>query len=156
MVWQKSIPHGVNAIVLGPRGLWVAETLVPKLMRIDRLTGRASAPTQLISEAGALAYGGGYVWASLPTDGSVARVNPRTGRSIPATAGGRPSQLAYTAGRVFVACLNDQTLVVIDPQSLERTDRLRMPFSPYAVTADARHVWVTGLGRDTVTRVDVG
>jgi Protein kinase domain len=154
-LWQRTIPHGVNAIVLGPQALWVAETLVPKLMRIDRLTGRASARTRLISEAGALAYGGGYVWASLPTDGSVARVNTRTDRSIPATAGERPSQLAYTAGRVFVACMNDQKLVVIDPKSLQRTGRLDMPFNPFAVTADARHVWVAGLGEDTVTRVDL-
>jgi DNA-binding beta-propeller fold protein YncE len=154
-VYQRSIVQGINAIVLSPDAVWVAETNVPKLMRVDRRTGHARTGTLLLSEAGALAYGGGYVWASVPTDGSVAKVNPRTGRSIAATVGQRPSQLAYTAGRVFVACLNDQALVVIDPKTLRRTDRLTVAFSPYAVVADAHHVWVTGLGRDTVTRVDV-
>ena len=85
----------------------------------------------------------------------MARINTRTDRSIPATGRRSPSQLAYTAGRVFVACMNDQKLVVVDPKSLQRTGRLDMPFNPFAVTADARHVWVAGLGEDTVTRVDL-
>jgi hypothetical protein len=31
-----------------------------------------------------------------------------------------------------------------------------MPSNPLAVTADARHVWVTSIGEDAVARVDVG
>jgi hypothetical protein len=30
-----------------------------------------------------------------------------------------------------------------------------MPLDPFAVTADARHVWVTGIGENTVTRIDL-
>ena len=123
-------------------------------MRVDRRTGRART-LGLIKPARSLAYGGGYVWASAPDDGSVARVDPRDGRARYAFAGQHPAQLAYTAGRLFIACIYDQALVIFDPKALKRIGKLPMPPNPFAVTADARHVWIAGFGEDTITRVDV-
>jgi DNA-binding beta-propeller fold protein YncE len=153
-VWRATIRQGVNALVLSPKALWVALTRVPKLMSVDRRTGRRRT-VGVNNQARHLTYGGGYVWASAPEDDSVARVNVRSGRASFAATGKHPEQLAYTAGRLFVACLNDQSLVVFDPKSLRRIATLRMPLNPFAVTADSRHVWVASLGDDTVTRVDV-
>jgi DNA-binding beta-propeller fold protein YncE len=153
-LWQKDVRQGITAIVLSPRALWVALTKVPRLMAVDRRTGRTRT-VPVINQAGFLTYGGGYVWASAPFDGSVTRVEPRTGRAASAAAGQHPAQLAYTAGRLFVACVNDRTLAVIDPRSLRRVKQIPMPLNPYGVTADSGHVWVTSLGEDTVTRVDV-
>jgi hypothetical protein len=51
--------------------------------------------------------------------------------------------------------VNAQELVVVDPHTMRPLKRLPMPLNPWAVTADARHVWVTSIGQDEVARVDV-
>jgi hypothetical protein len=153
-LWRTSIRSGVTAMVLSPKALWIALTNVPRLMSVDRRTGRKRV-VAVNDQARHLAYGGGYVWASAPEDDSVTRVDVRNGRAGVAATGQHPEQLTYTAGRVFVACLNAGTLVVFDPRSLRRVRTVPMPLNPFAVTADSRHVWVASLGDDTVTRVDV-
>jgi streptogramin lyase len=157
---MASVPvtAGVTAITLAPDSLWVAEYRRPLLMRIDRRTGRPRSGARLIVAAGSLAYGGGHVWAAIPNNDTVVRVDPRRpGSPVFADAGRRPEHLAYARGRLYVASRFDQTLVVIDPLTMKPARRpLPMPFNPFAVTADGAHVWVTGLSEDTVTRVDLG
>ena len=47
------------------------------------------------------------------------------------------------------------TVVVIDPEALEPVgDPLAVPLNPWAVAAGAGHVWVSGLGDSTLTRID--
>ena len=75
---------------------------------------------------------------------------------IYADAGRFPEQLTYTRGRLYVASRFDQTLVIIDPRKMKAVVKpLSMPFNPFGVTSDRRHVWVTSLGADAVTRVDL-
>jgi DNA-binding beta-propeller fold protein YncE len=64
-------------------------------------------------------------------------------------------QIAFAGGRVFVACVNDRVLVVVDPRSMRTLKRLPMPLDPFGVTADAKHVWVTSRGENAVARVDL-
>jgi DNA-binding beta-propeller fold protein YncE len=132
----------------------VAEFSAPRLLRIDRRTGHASVGARLLQPAEGLAYGGGCVWATMTEDDAVARKCPRE-NAIPATVGRHPEHLTYARGRVYVATRFDQALVVVDPDRLQIVRRLPMPFSPFAVTSDRHHVWVTGLGENTVTRVDL-
>jgi hypothetical protein len=55
---------------------------------------------------------------------------------------------------VFVASFTNHQLVVLDPVTLQpKGDPVRVPFNPYAVTADERGIWVTGLAGSTVTRL---
>jgi streptogramin lyase len=152
---ELPIGGGVNAIVLGGGALWVAELRSNHIVRVDGRTNRPHLLSALIVPASALAWGAGYLWGDVNSDGSLIRVDPRTGRPRSRSAGNRPWKLAVTQGRVFLASGNDDTLLVIDPKTMQPEARLRMPFNPYAVTADERHVWVTGLGDDTVTRVDL-
>jgi hypothetical protein len=152
---RAPIAAGVLAIVLGRASLWVADGAA-ELMRVDRRTGRVRFGAPLTSRAGALAYGAGCVWATMPEEDAIARVCPHESPAY-ATAGRRPERLAYARGRVYVASRFENTLLVLDPQRLQRAEKpLRMPLNPFAVTADRRHVWVTSLGVDAITRVDLG
>jgi DNA-binding beta-propeller fold protein YncE len=63
--------------------------------------------------------------------------------------------IAVARGRVYVASTIDHTVLVLDPKHPRRKGKsLSVPLNPYAVTAGAGHVWVSGLGRNTLTRLD--
>jgi hypothetical protein len=156
LLHQISVPAGVNSVVLAPKSIWVAEHSEPVLLRFDVRTGQTRRGAHLFQPASWMAYGGGSVWATLPESDSIARVRPG-GASSYADAGRRPEHLTYSGGRVYVSSRVDQTLRVIDPRTMKPAQKpLSMPLNPYAVTSDRRHVWVTSLGADTVTRVDLG
>jgi hypothetical protein len=152
-----TIQPGVSSIALGGDALWVAALRVAKIVRIDPASGAKTNWARLVLAAYGLAYGGGYLWAGSPNDDAVYRVDPRVRDSAAwRSAGRRPEQLAYAAGRLFVASSNGQSLLVLDPRTLKPAHApLPMPLDPFAVTADARHVWVTGIGENTVTRIDL-
>ncbi len=58
-------------------------------------------------------------------------------------------------GHLFVSSRNDNTLVVLDPKTLKPAgEPIDVGFNPYALAADERSVWVTGLGDNTLTRID--
>lgn len=147
----------MTALTLALGSLWVAELREAKVMRIELRTGRRRLGGQLIFPAGALAAGGGYVWAAMSDHDAVSRIRPGQSRD-PAfeTAGKRPEDLTYAHGRVYVASRFDDTLVILDADTMKPVRKpLPLPLNPFAVTSDRRHVWVAGLGYDTVTRVDL-
>ena len=155
---QYPLKAKITAIVLTLGSLWVAEYRQPDVKRIDTRTGRMRLGAQLTSVAGSLAAGGGYVFAGMPNEDTVARIEPGHSHDpVYRIAGKRPEQLTYARGRVYVASRYDGTLVVIDPKTMRPAQNpLTVRLNPFAVTSDRRHVWVTGLGDDTVTRVDLG
>jgi outer membrane protein assembly factor BamB len=152
-----TIKPGVSSIALGGGALWVAAMRTAKIVRVDVASGARMNWARLVLAAYGLAYGGGYLWAGSPNDDVVYRIDPRVRDTAPShSAGRRPEQLAYADGRLFVASSNNQSLLVLDPRTLKPAHApLQMPLDPFAVTADARHVWVTGIGENTVTRVDL-
>jgi streptogramin lyase len=156
LVGEYPFPAGVTAIVLALGSLWVAELGDPLIKRLDPHTGAVHIGARLIHVAGSLAAGGGHLWAGIPDDGVIAKITPgHSGDPSFQYAGRRPERLTYARGRLYATCRFDSTLVVLDPRSLKVVKRLDMPLNPFAVTSDGRRVWVTGLGADTVTRVDL-
>ncbi len=155
---QYPFPDGVTSVTLALGSLWVAELRRPKVMRIDLRTGRKRLGGQLIFAAGALAAGGGYVWAAMPDHDAVSRIRPGQSRDPTFQAAGkRPEDLTYSHGRVYIASRFDDTLVVLDAKTMKPVRKpLSLPLNPFAVTSDRRHVWVAGLGDDTISRVDLG
>ena len=103
-----------------------------------------------------LAYGAGKLWASVEDDDSVARIDPRAGRRSSRRSGGRPAGIAVAGGHVFVARNTRHRVAVLDPRRMRRGPlrRLRVPPNPYALIAAGGHVWVTGVGTNTLTRID--
>ena len=63
--------------------------------------------------------------------------------------------MAVGGGAVWVANRDANTLSRIDPRTVERAGRsVRVPGNPYALDVRRNQVWVSSLGRGTVTRID--
>ena len=155
LLGETAFPDGITAITLGAGAAWVALTGERRVMRVA--PGRpAQHGAWLAAPAGELAYGAGRVWASIPTADSVARIDPGGRPTITTAVGRRPAGLAVADGRLYVASNTRHRLEVLDPDRIRRgaEQRLRMPPNPYAVAAGAGHVWVTGMGANTLTRID--
>ncbi len=109
----------------------------------------------LTAEATELAYGDGRLWVSEPAAASLGRFDPRSGSIVESSVTPRPEGLAVAGGRVFVAGYTTQNLVVVDQESLEPVgDPIGVPHNPLAVEAGAGHVWVSGIGANTLSRID--
>jgi DNA-binding beta-propeller fold protein YncE len=155
LMGQAEVQDDVTALAVGGGTAWIAHAGVPRRILGYDAKLRVRHSTWPEGDVGSLAYGGGRVWASIPDDDSVARFDPRTGQIVISGAARSPAGLAVAGGSVFVASNTDHTLAVIDPDRPRRVElRLRLPLNPWAVTAGAGHVWVTGLGGNTLTRID--
>jgi hypothetical protein len=154
LLHQTSFPSGISAIALGGRAVWVALERKPRIARLS-FAGRPEAGVTLTGSASALAWGAGYLWASVAESDAVARIDPARDQAVTTAVGRSPAQIAIAGGRVFVASNTDHTVVVLDPKTPRRVrTSLSVPLNPYAVAAGADHVWVSGVGKNTLTRLD--
>jgi len=102
-----------------------------------------------------LGTGAGYLWASMGTEDLMTQINPRRfGDVATSSAGHRPQQSVAAGGRVYVASNTDHTLLAFDPRTGRQTgEPISVQNNPYALAADSHYVWVTGLGKNTLTRL---
>jgi hypothetical protein len=154
LLHQIPFRSGLAAIALGGHAVWLALEREPRIVRLS-LSARREIGITLTGAASALAWGGGYLWASVAESDAVARVDPTRGQAVTTAVGRSPAQIAVAGGRVFVASNTDHTVVVLDPENPRKArESLPVPLNPYAVAAGAGHVWVTGVGENTLTRID--
>jgi hypothetical protein len=155
LLQQTEFADGIAAIALGGGAAWVALVQERRVVRV--VAGESAQQSAwLTAPATELAFGAGRLWASVPDDDSVVRIHPGSRQVVTTRAGRRPAGLAVAGGRVFVASNTTHTVDVIDPERVRRgpVERLRVPLNPYAVAAGAGHVWVAGIGANTLTRLD--
>jgi streptogramin lyase len=150
-----TVPEGVGGLVAGDGALWAVKARTNKLAKLKpgatALTDWASLPSPAVS----VRFQGGYVWITLDGEDAIARVDPETGNLRTAAAGHSPAQCVLAGGHLFVASRNDNTVVVLDPETLKPDgEPIEVGFNPYALAADERSVWVTGLGDNSLTRID--
>jgi sugar lactone lactonase YvrE len=155
LIRRLAVPDGVSAIVLARGALFASTRRAARLLRIDPRTGAMQNWGELQEPAISLAYGAGYVWASLRAADIVVRVHPRSGETVTTATPRQPEQLVVADGHVYVACSADHVVVALDPATMRPWGRaVPIQFNPYALAAGEGHVWVTDLGANTVTRVD--
>ncbi|HEX2104664.1 MAG TPA: protein kinase [Solirubrobacteraceae bacterium] len=153
---RVAVESGARALAAAPAGVWVAHRTTPTVAFIDGRTRRETLSARLRQPAYDLTYGAGYAWASLRTDDSVARIDPRGATVVSIAAPRRPMQGAVAGDRVFVAGFADHTVGIIDPRAARQVGRpLAAGLNPFAVTGDSAHVWVTAVGTNSVTRLDL-
>jgi streptogramin lyase len=151
---RRTFPHGIAALAAMADALWIAERDPPTVVRFDPRTRETKVWAKLAGPAPFLGTGAGYLWASMGTENLMTRINPRTDDTDSTAVGDQPAQSVVAGDRVYVASNTDHTLVVFDPRTVRQTGKpIPMENNPYALAADSRYVWVTGLGGDTLTRL---
>ena len=148
----REFGSGIGALAVGGGSVWVANTELPRVLELGA-DGRSRGAEFAPGEPFAFAWGADALFASV---GPVyaARFKPRTQAELHRGLAQGPRQLAVAGGRVFVADDGGNRVVVADPETLEPVAALDVPPNPYGMTAGGGHVWVTGTGEDTVTRID--
>jgi DNA-binding beta-propeller fold protein YncE len=145
--------RGVRALAVGGGSVWVANADLDRVLAL-RPDGRRRGSEFGPGSPYALAWGAGALFAAV-NPLTVARFEPRTLAEFHRGVGAQGMrQLAVAGGRVFVADDGGSRVVVVDPETLATVVALDVPPNPYGMTAGGGHVWVTGTGDDTVTRID--
>jgi len=154
---QTELVHDATALALGGGRAWVALEGEPRLYRLFSYGPdlRVRSQAWLTGPGTEIAHGVARAWVSVPADDSVARYDPRDNGIQTNLAGRRPEGIAVAGGRIFVASNTEHTVVVLDPETGRPVgDPVPVPSNPWAVAAGEGHVWVSGLGDSTLTRID--
>lgn len=109
-------------------------------------------PVRLGREAGRLTTGAGSVWVPLGTEGTVARVNPRTLRfdSIPVL-GDHPASVSAGEGGIWVADAGADQVMRIDPRSGAVSEPIRVGDEPNDIAVGEGFVWTANCACSTET-----
>ena len=152
---RTRIPHGIVGLTTDNGHVWVAQDDVPGVLRIDPRSYEIEPWATLSDAITDLAAGGGYLWATHERADSIERVSTDKRNSrVPTAVGHRPLRTVFAGGRLYVTVNTDHAVDVIDPERVQPARRpLDVPHNPYAITADAQSLWVTGIGDDTLTRL---
>jgi hypothetical protein len=103
-----------------------------------------------------LAYGAGKLWATVGAD-ALARIDPETKVPVTVRAERRTGQLDLSGHYLVVAGPTSNEVLVFDVRRWGRDlepKTLPVGLNPYAVEAQGKHVWVTGLAGKWLTRLD--
>ena len=149
-----------TSLAFGAGALWVAQGLRGQLSRVDPVSNRVTKTIGVAdpgSARGAVAVGGGSVWA-VYGDSTLARVDPGRVHVLGATfAGSSPAGVVVAAGAVWVVNAGDATVTRFEPKSYEAgaTGRpIRVGREPVGIATGEGAIWVADSGDNTVTRIN--
>jgi streptogramin lyase len=148
-----------NAIVLGFKSAWVANSADGTVSRIDlaSVNSEGSSPREVIAEAGdqpsGIAVGQGSVWVASRGDGKVARIDPNAGTVTEHIAVGRSVRgIAVDDRAVWVTNPDQNTISLISPRGGREqvTETLPVGVKPTGVTVSGSGaltgIWVANNG----------
>jgi YVTN family beta-propeller protein len=134
-----SAPAGVAA---GDGGIWVASQQAGQLLLVDPRRGHVTRAFPVGVSPDDVTVGAGSVWVS-DSGGTVARLNPGTGRVQQIKVGGSPTAIAVAHGAVWVASGLGSVLRIDPPTRLVRS--IRVGNEPSGLAAAGGNVLVTVL-----------
>ena len=105
-----------SSVAVGAGAVWVANFNDDDVVRVDPLSGKATAKIPVGNGPFSVAVGEGAVWVANQFDDAVVRIDPgtnRVGKSIPV--GDRPVAVAVGEGAVWVFNSIAGTVARIDP-----------------------------------------
>jgi YVTN family beta-propeller protein len=123
----------------------------------DPSTGHPLGSAPLAASPGAIAYGDGSVWVTMPNQDSVARIAPATSTVEQTTGVGHgPAGIAAGDGFIWVANSLDGSVSKIDPQRNggQEVDRIAVGNGPTGVAYGLGRVWVANSVDRTVQPID--
>jgi streptogramin lyase len=149
--------RGVFDLTYGDGSLWVTVGASPAtLVRVDPKTRRTIGTPILVAPARAFgsAFGSEAVWETGFDDGSLARVNPATGRVERVKLGGAAVGVVVSGGSVWVAIRDRDTVIRVDPRTLRVLHTTTVGNDPAYLAAAGGLLWVVNQSDGTVTRID--
>jgi YVTN family beta-propeller protein len=159
----KTIPVGAtpDALAVGPGAVWVLHGFVGSLTRIDPDVNRVSRRItvtrhSLAGAGGAVAVGGGAVWA-VYSSADVAKVDPESNRRVAADYAGRsPDGAAFGGGSLWIANREENTVDRFDTHSFGRGPAvvIKVGHGPSGVAVGGGFVWVANTDDDSISRID--
>jgi YVTN family beta-propeller protein len=123
---------------------------------IDANAAGISSQVKLPGAPSAAAAGEGSVWVASKADGTVTRLDPRSGHSQTVTLDGPPGGVAYGDESLWVTDSENRKLVQINPRTSAVVQRISVGNSPGAVAFGDDAVWVVNEVDGTVSRFDLG
>src|SRR5262249_35245054 len=100
---RKESGSGADAVAIGPRGVWVANSLDSTVTRIDPATDSVQAIIPVGDGPNGIAIVDGAVWVSNELGGTLTRIDPVRGVPVGTVTGGnRPAGIAVSSGALFV------------------------------------------------------
>jgi peptide/nickel transport system substrate-binding protein len=154
MIRAAPLAFGPAVVVADGPQVWVTDSDEGVVARVDPRSGETTTRIA-IPGAGAIAAGDGAVWVAGAL--AVSRIDLATARvtqTIPMQ--GRPSAVAFGAGRVWVADEAGQTLTRLMPATGQRERTVALDDRPTALAVADGLVWVASNTADSVTALDPG
>ncbi len=167
---QASAPpptHRRRGLIIGAVAAAVAVVLlvvgaivvVPALTRPDEPaplppTGRLDPPIAAGTGATMLAEGAGFLWTGNRDEGSISKIDPRTGSKQDFPVPGVPGALVYGQGRVWVWNYSS-TILPVDADTGVAAAYIPMGADLSAIAAGSTAVWATQPTKNVVVRLDL-
>ena len=102
----------------------------------------------------------GDLWFPNPDEGTVTRVDGRSGKilaTIKVAEPRPPLPQAVTAdpsGQVWVAATSAASALRVDPKNNRVSETVKLPVAPYGIAVTATDIWATGFEQGLIVRVD--
>jgi class 3 adenylate cyclase len=154
--WTDTIAGAPNLLAEGFGRIWVLGLGEVVAINTRSLDIEPGIPTGDVCSNG-IAVGEGAVWVSNPCDGSVTRIDPRSGATTRIMVGTGPSDIGFGFGSVWVSN-QDGTVTRIDPESGrtegvipigEASDSLAIGSAPAA-----GYMWATSPSTKSIVWID--
>ena len=149
--------RGVVGLAYGDGSLWFTVGGAPAtLVRVDPKTRQTIGKPIVVTpgRVAVVAFGSGAVWVTGFEDGSLARVDPATGRVDRIRLGGAPFGVVVSGGSIWVA-LRDRGMVIrVDPRALRVLHTTKVGDNPTGLAAAGGLIFVGNQTDGTVTRID--
>jgi glutamine cyclotransferase len=149
--------RGAFGLAYGDGSLWVTVGRSPAtLVRVDPATRRTIGKPIIVTpqRSFASAFGSGAVWATGFDDGSLARVDPATGRVERIRVGGAAVGVTVSGGCVWVVDRDRRMVIRVDPRTLRVLHTTTVGDEPADVVTGGGLVWVVNQSDGTVTRIN--
>ena len=115
---------------------------------------RAGREVEVGTDPTAAVVGGGWVWTANSGDGTVSRIDPRTGATETIPVGEDPTALAFGAGFLWVADAGGRTVAQVSPRAAKVEHSFVTGNGPAGVAFGDGAVWVSSATDGTLVRVD--
>ena len=134
--------------------LWFVRPEQGSVVRVGR-DGAVRQEVKVGADAEGLAIGAGAVWVTSPADGTVSRIDMRTGQVVDQIrTGNAPAAIAYGDGSIWVANQDDRTVSRIDPHSGVVSAPIDTDAAGDGIAVGPGAVWVSDGSDSRVAEID--